>query len=75
MCVCVCVRACVPVSVSVSVSLSVYVCLCVCLSVCLYQWQQFNALQVVGFTILLSGTLVYNEVLSLPALLVQKYKY
>lgn len=29
-------------------------------------WQSFAALQVVGFTILLVGTLVYNELLVVP---------
>jgi hypothetical protein len=29
-------------------------------------WQSFAALQVVGFTILLLGTLVYNELLVVP---------
>lgn len=29
-------------------------------------WQSFAALQVVGFTILLFGTLVYNELLVVP---------
>ena len=32
------------------------------------QWQQFNYLQVVGFAVLLSGTLVYNEVAPLNCL-------